>query len=36
MSALRITIRDVLEAVAFFAGLIAASWAWGLILTGGN
>jgi len=32
----RITIRDVLEAVAFFALLCAASWAWGLILTGGN
>ena len=36
MSAPRITIADILAAAAFFAGLVAASWAWGLILTGGN
>ena len=32
----RLTIRDVLEAVTFFALLTFAAWAWGLILTGGN
>jgi len=35
MSALP-TLREVAEAAAFFALLYAASWAWGLILTGGN
>lgn len=32
----RITIRDILAAVVFFALLGAASLAWAAILTGGN
>ena len=35
-ASIRITIRDLAQAAAFFLTLALAAWGWGLIFTGGN